>query len=175
MSNPIVRPSTPADLPAITAIYADHVRNGVASFEETPPDAAEMAARRAAILDRGLPHLVAERNGAVAGFAHLSPYRPRSAYRFSLEDTVYVDAGAVRAGIGRALLGDLIARVDAGPWRQMVAVIGDRGNAGSIALHAALGFREAGRLSSVGFKHGRWLDVIIMQRALGPGDTTPPD
>ncbi len=171
---PLVRPSTPDDIPAITEIYGYHVTHGLGSFEETPPDAAAMAERRLAVLDRGLPHLVAERDGAVVGFASLAPYRPRSAYRFSLEDTVYVAPAAAGSGIGGAMLAALIEIAETGPWRQMIAVIGDRGNTGSIALHASLGFREAGRLQSVGYKHGQWVDVVIMQRSLSGGDTELP-
>ncbi|GHD45850.1 GCN5 family N-acetyltransferase [Thalassobaculum fulvum] len=177
MSDPsiLVRPSTPDDLPAIQAIYAHHVTHGFGSFEEVPPDVQEMAARRLAIVERGLPHLVAEADGRVLGYAYAGPYRPRPAYRYTVENSVYVAPEAVRHGVGRALLTALIEICEAGPWRQMIAVIGDRGNTASIALHAALGFHEAGHLKAVGFKLGRWVDVVIMQRALGAGDDVDPD
>ncbi|MEQ8818447.1 MAG: N-acetyltransferase family protein [Thalassobaculum sp.] len=171
----LVRPSGPADLPAIQAIFAHHVTHGFGSFEEVPPDVDEMAARRLALVERGLPHLVAEADGRVLGYAHAGPYRPRPAYRYTVEDSVYVAPEAVRRGVGRALLAALIEICEAGPWRQMVAVIGDRGNTASVALHAALGFHEAGHLKAVGFKLGRWVDVVIMQRALGTGDDDDPD
>lgn len=177
MSDPsiLVRPSTPDDLPAIQAIYAHHVTHGFGSFEEVPPDVQEMAARRLAIVERGLPHLVAETDGRVLGYAYAGPYRPRPAYRYTVENSVYVAPEAIRHGVGRALLTTLIEVCEAGPWRQMIAVIGDRGNTASIALHAALGFHEAGHLKAVGFKLGRWVDVVIMQRALGAGDDVDPD
>ncbi len=177
MSDPsiLVRPSTQDDLPAIQAIYAHHVTHGFGSFEEVPPDVREMAARRLAIVERGLPHLVAEADGRVLGYAYAGPYRPRPAYRYTVENSVYVAPEAIRHGVGRALLTTLIEVCEAGPWRQMIAVIGDRGNTASIALHAALGFHEAGHLKAVGFKLGRWVDVVIMQRALGAGDDVDPD
>lgn len=171
----LVRPSDPDDLPAIQVIYAHHVTHGFGSFEEVPPDVDEMAARRLALVERGLPHLVAEADGRVLGYAHAGPYRPRPAYRFTVEDSVYVAPEAVRRGVGRALLAALVEICEAGPWRQMVAVIGDRGNTASVALHAALGFHEAGHLKAVGFKLGRWVDVVIMQRAIGAGDGHDPD
>jgi len=170
-----VRPSVADDLAAIQAIYAHHVSHGFGSFEETPPDAGEMAARRLAIIERGMPHLVAEVDGRVLGYAYAGPYRPRPAYRYTIENSVYVAQEAVGRGVGRALLGTLIEVCQAGPWRQMVAVIGDRENTASIALHAAQGFHEAGHLKAVGFKHGRWVDVVIMQRPLGAGDDEGPD
>jgi phosphinothricin acetyltransferase len=170
-----VRPSTAADLPAIQTIYAHHVTHGLGTFEEVPPNVDEMAERRLAIVERALPHLVAEADGRILGYAHAGPYRPRPAYRYTVEDSVYVAPDAVRHGVGRALLGALIEICEAGPWRQMVAMIGDRGNTGSVALHAALGFHEAGHLKAVGFKLGRWVDVVIMQRALGAGDVGDPD
>lgn len=164
-----IRASTEGDIAAIQAIYAHHVIHGLGSFEEEPPSAEAMAERRLTALERGLPHLVAEQDGQIVGFAYAGPYRPRPAYRYTLEDSVYVAPEAARQGVGRALLAELIHIVEAGPWRQMVAVIGDRGNTGSIALHAAQGFHEAGRLRAIGFKHGQWVDVILMQRALGTG------
>ena len=170
----MIRDSRDGDVARIAVIYAHHVRHGVASFEEVPPAADELARRRADVLDRGLPYLVAELDGNVVGYAYASPYRARSAYRFSLEDSVYVDPACHRRGAGRALLGALIARCEAGPWRQMIAVIGDSANHASIGLHARLGFRPAGTLRSVGFKFGRWIDSVLMQRPLGADDGTLP-
>ncbi|WP_084070270.1 GNAT family N-acetyltransferase [Pandoraea vervacti] len=170
-----VRPVRDDDLPAITAIYAHHVRNGSASFEEIPPDEAEMRARCAKVLDASLPYLVAERDGRVLGYAYATHYRPRSAYRFTLEDSVYIAPDAIGQGVGRALLLTLIARCEGGPWRQLIANVGDSGNQASLALHTACGFQHAGMLKSVGFKFGRWVDTVLMQRALNAGDTTLPE
>ncbi|HWI28107.1 MAG TPA: GNAT family N-acetyltransferase [Stellaceae bacterium] len=170
-----VRASAESDLPAITAIYAHHVRFGLGSFEEMPPDAAEMERRRAEVLRRGLPYLVAEGPaGAVQGYAYAAPYRARSAYRYSLEDSIYVAPAAERRGIGRALLGELVERCAALGYRQLIAVIGDSGNLGSIGLHERMGFRRVGLLPAAGFKHGRWVDSVLMQRELGDGAATPP-
>ncbi len=169
-----LRPADPADIVAIQAIYAHHVLKGLATFEEVPPDAAEMAARRADVLDRGLPYLVAEEEGEVLGFAYAAPYRLRSAYRFVVEDSIYLDPAATRRGIGGALLGALIEQCTAAGARQMLAVIGDSGNAGSIAVHARAGFAHTGIFHGVGFKFGRWVDTVMMQRPLGPGETTLP-
>ncbi|VVE17461.1 GNAT family N-acetyltransferase [Pandoraea fibrosis] len=163
------------DLPAITAIYAHHVRTGSASFEEVPPDETEMRARCAKVLDAGLPYLVAERDGKVLGYAYATHYRPRSAYRFTLEDSVYIASDATGQGVGRALLLTLIARCEAGPWRQLIANVGDSSNAASLGLHTACGFVPAGVLKSVGFKFGRWVDTVLMQRPLNAGDTTLPE
>ncbi len=171
---PLVRDAAHEDIAAIQAIYAHHIAHGLASFEDTPPDEAEIARRRAAILDLGLPYVVAEVDGRVKGFAYAAPYRPRSAYRYSVEDSVYVAPDAMRLGVGRALLGDLIERCQVLGYRQMVAVIGDSGNTPSIDLHAKMGFQPAGTIRSVGFKLGRWVDQVNMQRALGEGDDTPP-
>jgi phosphinothricin acetyltransferase len=173
--NAVVRASGEADLPAIQAIYAHHVLHGLASFEEVPPDHAEMARRREAILARGLPHLVAEAGGAVLGYAYAGPYRTRSAYRFTVEDSVYVAAEATGRGLGSLLLAALVRDCEAWGARQMLAVIGDSGNQGSIRLHARAGFRMAGTLAAVGFKHGRWVDCVLMQRPLGPGERTAPE
>ena len=169
-----IRDARDADLPAIAAIYGEHVLHGLASFEEVPPSVAEMVERWKAIAEAGLPYLVAEEAGRVVGYAYASRYRARSAYRFSLENSVYVEAGRARGGVGTLLLEALVRRCEAGPWRQMVAVIGDSANAGSIGLHHKLGFRTVGTLRGVGFKHGRWVDSVIMQRALGEGDAAPP-
>jgi phosphinothricin acetyltransferase len=157
-----------ADMPQVAAIYAHHVRTGLASFEEVPPDAAEMARRRADIVARGLPYLVAVEGETVVGYAYAGPYRARSAYRFAVEDSVYVHPDRARRGIGRRLLPAVIAACAAAGARQMVAVIGDSANAASIALHAAFGFAPVGVLRAVGFKHGRWVDTVLMQRALAP-------
>ena len=172
-----VRAAEVDDVPAIQAIYAHHVLHGIASFEEEPPDHAEMSRRRADVLARGLPYLVAEDrpgSGAILGFAYAGPYRARPAYRYALEDSVYVLPGKGGRGIGSALLGALIERCEVLGYRQMIAVIGDSDNASSIRLHARHGFRNVGVLASVGFKHGRWVDSVFMQRALGPGDETLP-
>jgi phosphinothricin acetyltransferase len=164
---PLIRAAAEADIAAIQAIYAHHVRTGTASFEEEPPDVAEMAARRAAIVGRGLPFLVAEAAGRVAGFAYAGPFRPRAAYRFTLEDSIYVHPDATGGGLGGALLGPLLTEATRLGYRQMIAVIGDSANASSLALHARFGFAEVGRLSRAGFKFDRWLDVVFMQRGLG--------
>ncbi|VVD60063.1 L-methionine sulfoximine/L-methionine sulfone acetyltransferase [Pandoraea cepalis] len=169
-----VRPVRDDDLPTLTAIYAHHVRTGTASFEEVPPDEAEMRARCTKGLDAGLPYLVAERDGKVLGYAYATHYRPRSAYRFTLEDSVYIAADSTGQGVGRALLLALIARCEGGPWRQLVANVGDSGNAASLALHKACGFTQTGVLKSVGFKFGRWIDTVLMQRPLNAGDATLP-
>ncbi len=169
-----VRDATPADLPGITALYAHHVRTGLASFETEPPDLAEMAARFEAVRGKGFPWLACEIDGRLAGFAYASHYRLRPAYRFTLEDSVYVHPELAGRGAGRALLGRLIERCEAIGCRQLVAVIGDSGNAASIGLHSALGFRIAGTLASIGFKHGRWVDSVLMQRPIGAGDSTAP-
>ena len=169
-----VRDATEADMAAIAAIYAPHVLTGLATFEEVPPSVAEMVARRANVLAAGLPYLAAELGGQVVGYAYATGYRPRAAYRHTVEDSVYVATGLEGKGVGGALLQRLIARCEAGPWRQMLAVIGDSANVGSIALHRRLGFREAGTLTAVGFKFGRWVDTVQMQRPLGEGATTVP-
>jgi L-amino acid N-acyltransferase YncA len=173
-SLPMVRDSRDDDLPGITAIYGHHVRFGLASFEEEAPTLEEMARRRAGYLAGGYPYIVAEAEGRVLGFAYVSAYRPRPAYRFSVENSIYIDQEARRGGIGSALLPALIERCTALGYRQMIAVIGDSANTASIGLHAKFGFREVGTLHSIGFKHGRWVDSVLMQRALGDGDGTLP-
>jgi phosphinothricin acetyltransferase len=170
----VVRPSHASDVAPITAIYRHHVLHGLASFEEVPPDADELARRRADVLARGLPHLVACDGGAVLGYAYAGPYRTRSAYRYTVEDSVYIAPEAIRRGVGRALLAAVIDACALAGCRQMIAVIGDSGHAASIGLHRALGFEPAGMLRAVGFKFGRWVDSVLMQRALGPGDGTSP-
>jgi phosphinothricin acetyltransferase len=171
----IVRPSRDADAPQIAAIYDHYVARSTATMETEPPGAAEMAKRRLETLGKGLPHLVAEADGALLGFAYAGFYRPRAGYRFAVEDTVYVRPDSVRKGIGRALLTALIAACEATQARQMVAVLGDNSNGASVGLHEALGFRVVGTLPSVGFKLGRWCDQILMQRAIGPGNSTLPE
>jgi L-amino acid N-acyltransferase YncA len=169
-----LRPSEDRDVARVEAIYRHHVLNGVASFEDEPPDFAEIARRRGEILARGLPYLVAERSGQVIGYCYASPYRTRSAYRFTLEDSIYVDAAETGRGIGRALLSGLIERCAALGYRQMVAVIGGSDQWPSIRLHEALGFARIGVLPAIGFKFGGWVDTILMQRSLGEGATTKP-
>jgi L-amino acid N-acyltransferase YncA len=171
----IVRDARADDMAAVHAIYARHVLHGLATFEEVPPSVDELIARRAAVIDAGLPYLVAEHRGAVVGYSYASSYRPRPAYRHAIEDSVYVADGLAGRGIGAALLAALITRCEAGPWRQMIAIIGDTGNAASIALHRRYGFAPVGTLHAVGFKLGRWVDTVLMQRALGPGAAAPPD
>ena len=172
--NPVLRDARPEDLPAITAIYAHHVRTGAASFETEPPDETEMRERYEAIRSKGLPWLVAELGGRVAGYAYAGLYRARFAYRFTLEDSIYVDPACVRAGVGRALLERLIAECESAGARQLVAVIGGSDNEASIRLHAGLGFRRVGILRAAGWKHGRWVDSVLMQREIGMGSASPP-
>ena len=172
--SPLIRAARTEDIPAITAIYAHHVLNGAASFEEVPPDAAEMSRRRQAVLARGLPYLVAEEEGAVQGYAYAGPYRLRTAYRFTVEDSICVAPGRAGRGIGRALLTRVIEACTEAGMRQMIAVIGDSGNVGSLRLHDSLGFEPVGVLKASGFKFGRWVDSVLMQRALGEGAKTPP-
>lgn len=166
-SAPVVRDATTADIDAITLIYAWHVLHGCGSFEETPPDAAEMSARYEKVCSFDLPWLVAELDGQVVGYCYATQYRPRPAYRFTIEDSVYIAAEMGGRGIGSALLSALIARCQQGPFRQMLAIIGNgERNAGSLNLHKKLGFEVAGNFRAVGFKHGEWRDTLLMQRAL---------
>jgi phosphinothricin acetyltransferase len=175
MSAPItIRPVEPGDIRDITAIYAHAVEHGTASFEIEPPSEAEMATRRKILIDGGFPYLVAEVGGRIAGFAYAGPYRPRIAYRHTVEDSVYVHPRAHRHGIGRMLLATLIGQAEARGFRQMIAVIGDSAQLASIELHRSLGFEPVGTLSNIGYKHGRWLDSVLMQRALGEGAATTP-
>ena len=174
-----LRPATPADIPAIARIYAHAVRYGTASFEIEPPDEAEMARRQKVLLDGGYPYLVAEAEGAqvegaLLGYAYAGAYRARPAYRFSVEDSIYLDPQRHGHGIGRLLLDALIAESTTRGFRLMIAVIGDSAQTPSIALHRAAGFDMIGTIRNVGFKHGRWLDSVLMQRALGEGATTTP-
>lgn len=175
MPDTLIRDSLDEHLPAIQAIYAHHVLHGFGSFELEPPTVEEMYRRRAELLARGLPWLVAERDGGIVGYAYAGPYRPRPAYRHSLENTVYVHPQAQRRGIGGALLGALIERCERFGARQLIAVIGDSGNRPSIVLHERHGFIRAGLIRSAGFKHGRWVDTVLMQRAVGDGDGTLPE
>ena len=168
----MVRPSTAADLDAIVRIYAWNVLHGAGTFELEPPDRLEIERRRADVLARDLPWLVLDHAGVVAGYAYASPFRPRPAYRYCVEDSVYLAPESVGRGFGRLLLAELVARCEAAGARQMLAVIGDSGNAASIGVHRALGFAPAGTIRAAGWKFDRWLDVVIMQRALGRGDAT---
>ncbi len=170
-----LRDAVPGDLPAITATYAHHVLHGTGTFEEAPPDEAEMARRVSAVQEKGWPWLVAEENGEVLGFAYLTQYRERSAYRYAGEDSVYVRDDIRGQGVGKALVAALLRRGEERGFRQVFAVIGDSENVGSIGLLVSLGFRQVGVLRSAGAKFGRWLDVVTMQRAIGRGDRDPPD
>jgi phosphinothricin acetyltransferase len=171
---PVVRPAAPEDLAAITAIYRHAVLHGTASFEIEPPDLPEMTRRYESLRASGHPYLVAEIGGAVGGYAYAGPYRARPAYRWTVEDSIYVAPQMHRRGIGRILLSHLIPAAEAGGFRQMIAVIGDSANAPSIELHRAAGFRMVGTFENVGFKFGRWLDSVLMQIALGTGAETTP-
>lgn len=171
----IVRAAEAADAEALAAIYGHHVLTGFGTFEEVPPSAQEMDARRRAVADRGLPYLVAEDGGRVLGFAYAAPFRVRAAYRYTVEDSVYVSPEAIGRGVGRTVLGAVIAACEAAGMRQVVAVIGDSENAGSIGLHRSLGFEPAGVGKSFGYKLGRWVDIVWMQKALNGGDSAAPD
>jgi len=169
-----IRPATASDVAAIARIYAEAVSNGTATFEIKAPDEAEMACRLHTLVAGNYPYLVAERSAVVAGYAYAGPYHLRPAYNWTIEDSIYLDPEFRGQGIGRLLMRQLLADAEAGGFRQMVALIGDAGNTASIALHASAGFRPVGTLQSVGFKHGRWLDVVVMQRPLGSADSNPP-
>jgi phosphinothricin acetyltransferase len=175
MSNPAIRSAVLADIPAITGIYDHEVRTGTATFELTAPDVAEMTRRFDSLRDGGFPYLVATIEENVVGYAYAGPYRPRPAYRFTVENSVYLAPASQRRGIGKALLTELIVQSEMHGYRQMIAVIGDSANAASVALHARTGFQMIGTHPNVGFKFGRWLDTVMMQRALGPGAATLPD
>ncbi len=171
-----LRPASLADAPAVAAIYGHHVLHGLGTFEEVPPTDAEIGERMAAVLALGLPYLLAEDEvGRVVGFAYAGPFRSRAAYRYTAEDSVYVHPDFIGRGVGRQLLRAVIDACETIGLRQLVAVIGDSGNAGSRGLHAALGFTETGIGRAVGYKHGRWVDIVWMQRALGRGAAAPPD
>ena len=170
-----IRPAKPSDIPAITRIYAEAVTHGTASFELTAPDEAEMARRMNELTAKGFPYIVAESGGELLGYAYVGPFRTRPAYRLTVENSVYVAPGSHRRGVGRALLAALIEASEKTGHRQMIAVIGDSTQQqASIALHAAAGFKHVGILPDTGFKHGRWLDTVLMQRAIGAGGTTDP-
>ena len=175
MTDATIRPSRDDDMGVLTDIYRHHVLHGTASFETEAPDRVEMARRRADLVGRSMPHLVLEQDGRVRGYAYAGPYRPRAAYRDTVENSVYLAPDAIGLGFGRLLLEALIAACTQLGLRQMVAVVGDSANLPSIRLHERLGFRRVGTLQAVGFKHGRWLDTVLLQRALGTGDETPPD
>ena len=170
-----IRPSTEQDIAAITAIYTHHVLGGTGTFETTPPTEAEMAARRADVLSKGLPYLVAEDAGQVLGFAYCQWFKPRPAYRFSAEDSIYLHPDAAGQGLGRMLLAELAAQAEAAGIRKLIAVIGDSGNAASVGVHRSAGFSPVGVFKSCGWKFGRWLDIVLMEKALGEGDATPPE
>jgi L-amino acid N-acyltransferase YncA len=161
-------------MPAVTAIYGHHVLHGTASFELVPPTLAQMHERRAAVIGNAMPYLVAEIDASIVGYAYVTPYRPRPAYAHTVENSVYLRADAAGRGVGSALLGALIERCTQGPWRQMIANVGDSGNTASLALHKKFGFRTVGTCECVGFKFGRWLDTVLLQRALGKGAESLP-
>lgn len=170
----LIRPSTVADVPAITEVYAWNVAHGTGTFELDAPDRAEMTRRRDDVLSKQLPWLVAEKSGAVVGYAYANHFRPRPAYRFCVEDSIYLAEGAQGQGLGRWLLAELLARCEAAGARQMLAVIGDAANHASIGVHRAAGFEHTGLLRAAGWKFGRWLDVVVMQKQLGAGAGSPP-
>lgn len=169
-----IRPAHESDIPAIAAIYAHHVLHGTGTFETTPPTETDMAARRAEVLSRGLPYLVALEGDRVLGFAYCNWFKPRPAYRFSAEDSIYLHHEAAGKGIGNQLLAALITQAQAVGVRKLIAVIGDSANLGSIGVHRSNGFTAVGVLKSCGWKFGQWRDVVMMEKFLGEGDTTPP-
>ena len=175
MPDVTIRPADVGDLPAITAIYAHAVRTGTATFELDPPDLAEMTRRYRVLVDNNSPYLVATLGSDLAGYAYAGSYRPRPAYRFTVEDSIYLAPQSQRRGIGKALLSELIAQSELRGYRQMIAVIGDSTNTGSIALHTRAGFKMVGTHTDVGFKFGRWLDSVLMQRSLGDGASNLPN
>ncbi|WP_180132425.1 GNAT family N-acetyltransferase [Rhodoferax sp. BLA1] len=172
---PIIRASTHNDVPHITAIYAHHVLHGTGTFEVDPPSENDMAQRRADVVNKGLPYLVAAEGERVLGYAYCNWFKPRPAYRFSAEDSIYIAPEAAGSGLGRALLAELLRQAEQAGVRKMIAVIGDSANAGSIGVHRSAGFRHAGILEACGWKFERWLDVVLMDRALGLGNTTAPE
>ena len=169
-----IRPANEGDIPRVAEIYADHVLTGLATFEAEPPDAAEMLRRYRDLSSRGFPYLIAEADGRVLGYAYAGPFRTRAAYRHTVEDSIYLDRSATRRGVGRMLLDALIGAATRAGFRQMIAVIGDSANAGSIRVHERCGFRMVGTLAATGFKFGRWVDTVLMQRELGEGGATLP-
>lgn len=170
----LIRPSQPQDIPAITAIYTHHVKTGTGTFEIEPPSTSDMESRRADVLSKGLPYLVAVDGDKVLGFAYCNWFKPRPAYRYSAEDSIYLAADAHKQGIGRALLAELAAQAEKAGVRKLIAVIGDSANHGSIAVHRSVGFTHVGVLKSCGWKFDQWLDVVLMEKALGLGSTQPP-
>ena len=172
--NPTIRPTTPADIPAITRIYAHAVETGTATFELEPPSEAEMLRRYEKLRAGPFPYIVAEIDGKVAGYAYAGPFRERPAYRFTVEDSIYIAPEMQKRGIGKALMRELIRLAEQAGFRQMMAVIGDSAQAGSIGLHRSCGFHDAGAFKAVGYKFGRWLDTVQMQLPLGKGDTAAP-
>jgi L-amino acid N-acyltransferase YncA len=168
-----IRDALDTDMIAVADIYRHHVLHGTASFELVPPTLAEMRERRAAVVKKAMPYLVAEIEGVIAGYAYVTPYRPRPAYAHTVENSVYLRSDMVGQGVGSALLGALIERCTQGPWRQMIANVGDSGNTASLALHKKFGFRTVGTCECVGFKFGRWIDTVLLQRALGLGAGLP--
>ena len=171
----LIRPSRGEDIMAVTAIYTHHVLHGTGTFEIDPPTVADMTARRADVLSKGLPYLVAEQDGKVIGFAYCNWFKPRPAYRFSAENSVYMAAGSHGKGLGRALLAELAIQAENAGVRKLIAVIGDSANAGSVGVHRSAGFEHVGVLKSCGWKFAKWLDVVLMEKALGVGDSRPPD
>ena len=171
---PLIRPSHDEDVAAVTAIYAHHVLHGTGTFEIEPPSALDMAHRRADVLSKGLPYLVAEQDGHILGFAYGNWFKPRPAYRYSVEDSIYLAPGLNRKGLGRALLAELLAHCEVAGVRKVMAVIGDSTNAGSIGVHRALGFTLVGVVEDCGWKFGAWRDIVIMQKTLGLGGSEPP-
>jgi L-amino acid N-acyltransferase YncA len=174
MTKPKIRPARPTDIPAITRIYAHAVEYGTASFELEPPDEAEMGRRMSELTSQNFPYLVAELDGVLAGYAYAGPYRTRPAYRFTVENSVYVAPDIYRRGVGKALLEELIEVSTERGFRLMIAVIGDSKQAASIGVHEVTGFKHVGVFENIGYKFDRWLDTVLMQRALGPGASTPP-
>ena len=172
---PLIRPSRDEDLPAITRIYGHHVLHGTGTFETTPPTQDDMTSRRADVLGKGLPWLVVEDGGEVLGFAYGNWFKPRPAYRFSVEDSIYLAPEAAGRGLGRALLAELLATLERSGIRKVMAVIGDSANAGSIGVHTALGFQHVGVVKACGWKFGRWLDIVLMEKPLGLADSGPPE
>jgi len=175
MPPPEIRPATEADLPFITEIYEQAVRYGTATFELTAPDLAEMTRRFRALMDGGFPYLAAVLEGEVIGYAYAGPYRPRPAYRFTVENSIYLKPAIHRRGVGLSLMQVLLAECEKRGYRQVIAVIGDSANAGSVGLHTRCGFQMIGTHPNVGLKFGRWLDTVMMQLALGEGATTVPN
>ena len=169
-----IRASRDDDIAAITAIYAHHVLRGTGTFETEAPSGADMAARRTEVLLRGLPYLVAVQDGKIAGFAYGNWFKPRPAYRYSVEDSIYLAPGLQRKGLGRALLAELLARCEAAGIRKVMAIVGDSANTGSVGVHRAVGFTQVGTIDACGWKFGAWRDIVIMQKTLGLGDTRPP-